>query len=94
MDELEMMALQGMMGPDMGAPMDPMMDPGMGMDDGMGGMDPLGVTELPIPNFAVPAVLELVSLLEQTLDAEMGAMPADAGMDMGGMPMDMGGMDF
>ena len=80
MDELEMMALQDMMGP---APMDAGMDPMMDM----GGGDPMGVTQVPVPNFAVPAVMELISLLEQTVANEGGAM-----MDpmMGADPM-MGG---
>lgn len=89
MDELEMMALQGMMGPDMGMdagmPADPMMD--------TGGGDPMAVTQIPVPNFAVPAVMELISLLEQTVANESGAM-MDPMMASGDMGMDAGMMDF
>jgi hypothetical protein len=91
MDELEMMALQGMMGPEMGGapPMDPM------MDAGMGAQDPMGMTEIPVPNFAVPAVIELISLLEQTLQSEAGGMGMDPGMGMdAGMGGGMDMMDF
>lgn len=63
MDEemMDMMAMEEMMG---GAPM----DPGMG-----GGMPPMedegdsGVTNIPVPNFAVAAVLELIAMLEEEM---------------------------
>jgi hypothetical protein len=91
MEDLEMMALQGMMGPEMGGapPMDPMMDPMAGGVDP--NADPMGVTDLPVPNFAVPAVIELISLLEQTVMSESGGMPdpmADPMAGMGGGMMD------
>ena len=93
MDELEMMALQGMMGPEMGGA--PPMDMGMGMDPGMGAEDPMGMTQIPVPNFAVPAVIELISLLEQTVQTEAGGMDPGMGMDAGmGMDPGMGMMDF
>lgn len=74
-EELEMMALTDMMGE---PAIDPMAD--MGMDPMMAEMggdpnaDPMGVTEVPVPNWAVPAVIELISLLEQTAGAEAGGM--------------------
>lgn len=88
-----MLALEGMMS----GPADPMMeDPmmampmesemGMGMDPMQ---DPMGVTDIPVPNWAVPAVIELIALLEQGMeeDGEMGmgeemmAAPEDMMMD-------------
>lgn len=53
-----------------GAPVDagmPPMDPMMG-----GGEDPMGVTEIPVPNFAVPAVIELIAMLEEEMMASGG----------------------
>jgi len=71
-EELQQAAMMDMMGGAGGAPP---MDPGMG-----GGQDPMGVTEIPVPNFAVPAVLELISMLEDEMNGvppepEMGAAP-------------------
>ena len=68
MDEemMDMMAMEEMMGA-------PPMDPGMG-----GGMPPMGdegdegVTNVPVPNFAVAAVLELIAMLEEEMMAGQG----------------------
>jgi hypothetical protein len=95
-----MLALQGMMS----GPTDPMMqdpmamppmegDMDMGMDMGMGSdVDPMGVTEIPVPNWAVPAVIELIALLEQGMGEEggMGEDMMPAGDEM--MMDDMGPM--
>jgi len=78
-----MLALEGMMS----GPQDPMMGDPMamppmddGMDMGMGAdVDPMGITEIPVPNWAVPAVIELIALLEQ-------GMGEDTGMDGEMMP--------
>lgn len=74
-----MLALEGMMS---GSP-DPMMQDPMAMppmEEGMGAdVDPMGITEIPVPNWAVPAVIELIALLEQ-------GMGEDAGMGEGMMP--------
>jgi hypothetical protein len=95
-DDLDMMAMEQALGG--GAPMDP------GMDPAMGEMVPVTV-----PSWAVPAVQELISILEQEIASgsvtpdmlmavggpEMGGAPM-GGMDpmMGGMPPSPGGMPF
>lgn len=101
-EELEMMALTNMMGE---PAVDPMADMGMGMDPMMANMggdpnaDPMGTTDVPVPNWAVPAVIELISLLEQTAGAEAGAMGGEM-MEPPMMPeeemmmADMGAMPF
>jgi hypothetical protein len=81
-DDLDMMAMEQALGG--GAPMDPMMDPGA-----MGDMVPLQV-----PSWAVPAVEELVSILEAEIAS--GSITPEMLMDVGGgAPMDpgMGSMD-
>jgi hypothetical protein len=67
MDEemMEMMAMEEMMG---GAPMGEAGVPPM--EDG----DEGGVTNVPVPNFAVAAVLELIAMLEEEMMGE-SAMP-------------------
>jgi len=89
-----MLALGGMMAGGDQMMMDDSMPP---MDPMMGGemADPEGVTEIPVPNWAVPAVLELLSLLEEADAAgiPMGDVGAEMGAPMGGemgMPMDAG----
>jgi hypothetical protein len=99
-EELEMMALSDMMAEPAVDPMGDMgMDPMIAEMGGDPNADPMGVTEVPVPNWAVPAVIELISLLEQAGAAEAGGM--DAGMmqepmmpeeDM--MMADMGPMPF
>jgi hypothetical protein len=64
MDEelLQQMAMEDMMGGGgMGGmpPMDPMMDPAMAGGTGM--------TTIEVPDFAVPAVMELVAILEEQI---------------------------
>ena len=60
------------------------MDMGMGSD-----ADPMGITEIPVPNWAVPAVIELIALLEQGMgdEGEEMMLPGDEMMmdDMGPM---------
>lgn len=62
MDEelLQQMAMDDMMG---GMPP---MDPAMGMDPMMGGGGS-GMTTVEVPDFAVPAVMELVAILEEQI---------------------------
>lgn len=64
MDEemMEMLAMEEMMGGGGAPPMDPMMGEGDGS----------GVTEIPVPDFAVPAVLELIAMLEEEMMASEG----------------------
>lgn len=73
-DDIEMMAMQEMMGG--GAPM-PAAAPSAPSEMPM---DMNGMTEIPVPNFAVPAVLELIEILESEM---MGAGTGDMS---GGMP--------
>lgn len=77
-DDIDMAAMGQMMGGGMpgGAPggMPP-------MGDEM--MDPNGMTEIPVPNFAVPAVLELIEILESEM---MGGGVGETGQMGGGMP--------
>jgi len=92
-DDLDAMAMEQALG---GAPgMDPAMDPGM--DPAMGEMVPVSV-----PSWAVPAVQELISILESEIasgaispDMLMGGGMTGAPMDSS-MPMDpmMGGGPF
>lgn len=42
------------------------------MAGGGGGMDETGVTNVPVPNFALPAVLELISMLEEEMNGGGG----------------------
>jgi hypothetical protein len=70
-DDLEMAAMAEMMG---GGGMPPAQGGMPPMDESM---DPNGMTEMPIPNFAVPAVLELIEILESEM---MGAGVGDGGM--------------
>jgi hypothetical protein len=79
-DDTEMAAMAQMMGGGM-PPAPGGMPP---MDESM---DPNGMTEMPIPNFAVPAVLELIEILESEM---MGAGVGDGGMG-GGMGGQMPG---
>lgn len=101
-EELEMMALNDMMAE---PAVDPMADMGMGMDPMMADMggdpnaDPMGTTDIPVPNWAVPAVIELISLLEQAGGADIegmgGGMMAEPMMPEEDMMMaDMGPMPF
>lgn len=81
-DDIDMAAMQQMMGGGM---------PG-GMPGGDAPLDMNGVTEIPVPNFAIPAVLELIEILETEM---MGGGSPEGGMPPmgGGMPpMPPGGM--
>lgn len=91
-DDLDMMAMEQAMGGGMNPAMDPTMDPMMGE-----------MVPVTVPSWAVPAVQELVSILEAEIAS--GAITPDMLMDAGpgmggGMPMDMpmdpgmGGMAF
>lgn len=93
-DELDMMAMEQAMGGGMDPAMDPAMDPMMGE-----------MVPVTVPSWAVPAVQELISILESEIAS--GAITPDMLMDPGmgaemggGMPMDMpidpgmGGMPF
>ena len=64
MDEemMDMMAMEEMMG---GSPMGGGMPP-------MGDEGDEGVTNVPVPNFAVAAVLELIAMLEEEMMAGQG----------------------
>lgn len=80
-DDIEMMAMQEMMGGGGGMP--PM---GGGQPPAApteAGMDPNGMTEIPVPNFAVPAVLELIEILQSEM------MGAGTDQMSGGMPPTM-----
>lgn len=52
------------------------------MAGGGGGMDEMGVTNVPVPNFALPAVMELISMLEEEMQG--GGMTDMMDNDMGG----------
>jgi hypothetical protein len=55
----------------------------LGPDTGMGGgMD---LVDIQVPSFAVEAVMQLISMLEQEMAGGMGADPMGGGMG-GGMP--------
>lgn len=62
----------------MGSMAGAMPDP-MAGDMSMGGeMDEMGTTNIPVPNFAVPAVMELIAMLEEEMagGGEGGMMEA------------------
>jgi hypothetical protein len=54
------------------------------MSGGGGGMDEMGVTNVPVPNFALPAVMELISMLEEEMSG--GGMATEMGGEMPPMP--------
>ena len=63
------------------------MDEELGMEAmGMmtGGPDEMGVTNVPVPNFALPAVLELISMLEEEMSGS--SMGGEMGGEMPPMP--------
>lgn len=75
-DDLDMMAMEQALG---GAPADPMMDPAA-----MGDVVPVQV-----PSWAVPAVEELIAILEAEIAS--GSITPEMLMDVGGgAPMDAG----
>jgi hypothetical protein len=87
-DDVQMMAMQEMMGggmPPMDGGMPPMPPSGGGAPMPPGGEmgDPSGVTEVSVPNFALPAVLELLEVLESEM---AGAGMGQGGQMSGGMP--------
>lgn len=77
-DDIDMAAMEQMMGGGMGL--------SAGMEEDMP-MDINGVTEIPVPNFAVPAVLELIEILEtEMMSGQMSGGGAPSTGMSGGMP--------